>query len=73
MQFTQGILFDHFALVAGIPELHGNVTIKKTVLGRPPPPGDCTENRLKHKIVFLWKKKKTKKPKNLFSYPGAST
>jgi len=48
MQFTQGILFDHFALVAGIPELHGNVTIKKTVLGRPPTPGHCIDRRQKH-------------------------
>lgn len=61
MQFTQGTLFDHFFLVAkgpGVPELQGNETVKKTVLGSLPPPGDCTENRLKHKPVFLWEKKK---------------
>ena len=31
-----------------IPELQGTVTIGKTVLGKPPTPGQCTDNRLKH-------------------------
>lgn len=65
MQFTQGTVFDHFTLVvkgAEIPELHGNVTIKKIVLSRLLPPGDYKENRLKQKPVFLWGGGDTNKP-----------
>ena len=32
---------------------HGAVTIKETVLGGLPPPGNCTDSRLKHTPFFL--------------------
>lgn len=32
----------------GLSELPGNVTVVKTVLGRPPQPGHCTDSRLKY-------------------------
>lgn len=50
-QTTQGTPLYHLALVAksaGVPELHGPVTIRKTVLVWPSPPGHSTNSRLKH-------------------------
>lgn len=38
MESTQGTLPDCLALVAVVPEVHGTVTIRKTVLNRLPPP-----------------------------------
>lgn len=38
MESTQGTLPDGLALVAVVPEVHGTVTIRKTVLNRLPPP-----------------------------------
>lgn len=54
-----GMPLDCLMLVAkeaGIPELHGNVTVGKTVLGRPPHPGHCTDSRLKHDSSLPGKK-----------------
>lgn len=48
-QSIWGTPLNHLALVAGsaaITELHGAVTIGKTVHGRPQPPGHCTEGRI---------------------------
>lgn len=50
--------FDHRALLAkrtSVAELHVTITIRKTVTGRPPPPGHCMDKRLKYISVFLWK------------------
>ena len=59
VQFTKGTALDCLALLtkrAGIPELHGTVTIRKTVLSRPPTPGHCTDSRLKHNLSLPVKK-----------------
>lgn len=48
---NQGMLLDCLALEtrgACIPGPHGALTIREIVLGRIPPPGYCTFNRLKH-------------------------
>lgn len=50
MDTAQGILLDLLVLVARgtcIPESHGIVTIRETVLGRLPPPGHYTGSKLK--------------------------
>ena len=51
----QGIPLNLLALVASgacIPESHGTVTMRETVLGRLPPTRHCTDSRLKHTSSF---------------------
>lgn len=58
-QSTQKAPFNWLALVAkgaSVPELHGTVTIRKTVLGRPSPPGHYTYSILKYNPRLLAKK-----------------
>lgn len=59
MQSTQGTLLDHLRLVAReacVLGSHGTVTIIETALGKLPPLRHCTDSRLKHISVFLWKR-----------------
>lgn len=52
------MLHEYVALVAGgvcISGPHGSETVA-AVLGRLPPPGHCTDSRMKHITVFLWKR-----------------
>lgn len=47
----EGMPLDCLTLVAkktGIPELHRTITIGKTIVGSPPPPGNCADSKLKH-------------------------
>lgn len=58
-QSTQGVPFDHLTLDAkepGVPALHGNVIISRTVLGRPVPQGTAQRADWNTTFVFLWKK-----------------
>lgn len=43
---------------ASVSEFHRKVTNRKTVLGRLPPPGRCTDNRLKDNPILPVKKAK---------------
>ena len=50
VQYIQGMPLGHLVLVAkgtGIPGLHRNVMVGKTVLGWSPPPGRCIGSELK--------------------------
>lgn len=52
-QSTQGIPLDYLALVARvfyIPGPQGTVAMERTVLGRIPHPGHCTDGRLQHAL-----------------------
>lgn len=55
---TQGSPLDCRTLVAkrvAVPEIHGPITIRKTVVGRTPHPGHCLCGRLKHNPGLLVK------------------
>lgn len=58
-QSTEGTPLDLLALVAngaGIPELHGTVTIRNRVLARLPPSEHCMHSRMKHSPSLPMKK-----------------
>lgn len=58
MQTTQGMsLVCLVAKEAGIPVLQGNITIAKILLGRPTPPGHCTDRMLEYPLCSLPVKK----------------
>lgn len=58
VRYIQGMPLGHLVLVAkgaGIPGLHRNVMVGKTVLGWSPPPGCCIGSELKHNPSLMKK------------------